>query len=325
MSNVIILKNFDEYNLIEIFMKNIVKIMLSLCLFMNVSFVAGQQESIKVETYPTHNNNGNVVSNKLLFLDSNEKVVFAKSVYDLNPFNFLPYKKIGIIPYNGNEKYLITKGEYQQLFPDSSLRKYRADIIDQARSIDSFNIRSNQIFSVVEMPGVTKYKYIAVSFSMEVRPVNGELIVGAKSKVLVFSSDGNIVFDEVTDRYVNSIAVTQDGRFLAYTLNSGWADDELYPSSLIIKDIETGKIVLENNGGENYFVWQITGAIGWSGSREGIPVDYYYLESGKIIIVKNDLPFGISEIRGDSCIFIRNDGATFSRLISSSMINNYKN
>ncbi len=305
-------------------MKTNFKILLSFCASFVIFFnVVGQNNSIKVGLNSMQLSEDKQYYCKIDFLDSN-KIVKSINIYNLNPYNNLyKYKKAGATDQYENFEYLITQTEFHELFGTRSNIGYNKEIIEKAKSIDTFCLRSSTILSSGKMKDISFDNYVAIAFSLVVQPIDGEMIVGTQSQIFVYNAEGDKIYEEVTDKLINSIAISENGNYLAYSYNSEWADDALYPSGMIIRDLDQNNLLFEKNDGGYYFVWHIKGAIGWKGMLNGQKVDYY-LCNGKTIGVINNLPFGIIEIGENFCVFIKNDGSTFRRLIESDL-NIYNN
>jgi hypothetical protein len=304
-------------------MKTNFRIILTFCASLVMVNLMAQNKSIRVGLNSIQLCEDKQYNCVISFLDSN-KITKSINIFNLNPYNNRSeFKKLNTSLQYENFKYLITQTEFHELFGSRSNIGYKEEIIEMAKSIDTFCLRSSTVLSSGKMKDITSDNFIAIAFSLVVKPIDGKMIVGTESQVFVYNAEGEKIHEEVTDKYINSIAISDDGKYLSYSYNSEWADNRLYPSGMIIRDLDQNKLLLEKNDGGYYFVWQIKGAIGWKGMLNGQKVDYY-LCNGRTIGVINNLPYGIIEIGENFCVFIKNDGSTFRKLIESDL-NIYNN
>ncbi|MEI6060469.1 MAG: hypothetical protein WCR72_07145 [Bacteroidota bacterium] len=290
---------------------------MTLLLFlMTIYFSAfAQKKSIIIESIPVSGDEAMNYYNKVILLDSVKKSRTSIDLFEMNPYNHFRFNSIGKGFFNGNREYFIDQKDFQKMFPENFKNDYKSEYKEQGVKFDSLVLTSKISLSNFIFNNINYYNYLAIGFSMKVKPVNGEIIAGTKSTVYAINATGKTLYENETSKYVNSVAITNDGQLLAFSYNSGWADDELYPSGICIIDISNGNTIYEKNEGIINGVWQIKGAIGWDGIMDGMRIDFYYLETGKIILIQNELPEGIIEITENTCTFIKDDGSTFSRKI----------
>lgn len=298
---------------------NLILILIVIYVFSHTQYAICQSGYISINS-----SSKSINENFILFCDSAGNVKKKININSSNPFSKL-LKTKETVSRGSSVHYLIDYKNFNDIIPSSALTLYNPKVNIENYPEKYLLAETSWETSIVNITGYGCYKHLALAYTLRIKAINGDLVFGVKSYIFVYNSEGHVIFSDSLNKQVSSVAISDDGKRLGYGCLTGWSDDMLYSPSIRIVEIPSNNSIFESEEGcECYFVWQIKGAIAWSGLSKYGNVDFYLLDSNEIIIVKNDLPNGIFEINSRECIFINKDKSLFSRPILSKY-NHFKN
>lgn len=180
------------------------------------------------------------VNDKIHFFDSLGKLRDSIVINDQNPWNKLTYKKIGKDRY-GNNTYLINKTELEELFNNELNNNI----------INKLALKENEVFSLSSTAVISENssKFIAISYGLFCEVENSDEIVSAKSHVVIYDQNKDLLYSSDLFTFVNgSIAISDNPRYIAYRTGINWADGEIKPIGFEIFDLVKEKVVYESTG-----------------------------------------------------------------------------
>jgi hypothetical protein len=170
------------------------------------------------------------------FVDSLGKVYDSIVIMDNNPWNKLKYRKSGTDK-RGNHTYIINRSELTELF--SNQFKTKLINFSALKYYQQFYLDSEPII-YTETNG-----YVVISYSLFCT-VNSDEIVSAKSYILIYDLHKNLISSCEFESFINgSVAISGNGRYLAYLTGVNWADGEIKPIGFEIYDLVKKKVIYE--------------------------------------------------------------------------------
>jgi hypothetical protein len=216
----------------------------------------------------------------LFFIDTTTNKTFDTiDLAELNPFNKLPLKFISNDE-RFNKIYSITSmRDYEKLFP----KEYR----EQWYEIDLFNsYDTSYIFEVEEIVHST-YEYtineingwVAICFFLDSRSKEDDNPNSAIGIIMVFDNKNKLVFTLKNTPGGGEMAISDDGRYLAYYSNCMGPDLVLINSYIEIIEIATNRVIFRKVGsfhgptsGNYHNLIQFTEEL-----NGGYKIDYYFV------------------------------------------------
>ncbi len=203
-------------------------------------------QSIQVSVSRTETDDGTKSSVSVYFVDTTNKTINdSLDLYDLNPYNQLPYESHST-KWAKNKTYEIASyNEFDKLFPANYRKKnFVEDNVKPGRY--SGLLSSTIAISSIEKPA----NYVAIAFSLFAKPNNSDQIDGAISTIFVFDNKKNMIYKNDNVLCVNNeIAISDDGRYLAFCYGAAWSDGQMIKDGIQIVNTKTGAIVFEDNKG----------------------------------------------------------------------------
>lgn len=221
------------------------KSILTLILLLVVSHFSSAQ-IIEVKKNRTKTDNGTINTISVYFVDTTSKIISdSLDLHNLNPYNQLPYE-ISSSKMGKDKTYEINSfNEYDKLFPSNYRSKYFIDyFVEPGKYIGLLS--STFALSSYEKP----VNYIAIAFNLFARPNYSDQIDGAISTIFVFDNKKNLVYKKENVLCVdNEIAISDDGKYLAFRYGAAWSDGILLKSGVQIVNTNTDTIVFEESNG----------------------------------------------------------------------------
>lgn len=203
-------------------------------------------QSILVNVSRTETDDGTKSSVLVYFVDTTNKTINdSLDLYDLNPYNYLPYESYSTKWEKNKTFEIISYNEFDKIFPANYRNNYfDKDSVKPGRYTGLLS--STIALSSIEKPA----KYLAIAFSLFAKPNNSDQIDGAISTIFVFDNKKNIIYKNENAPCVNNeIAISDDGRYLAFCYGASWSDGQLIKDGIQIVNTKTGAIVFEDNKG----------------------------------------------------------------------------
>lgn len=208
------------------------------------SFLLAQNIQVKINRYESEGEDRSTLS--VYFIDTiTRKKVDSLDLYDLNPYNHLQFESRSTNWANNKMYQIKSFDEFDKLFPADYRQKYFVDYYVEPGKYCGL-ISSTIALSSYDRPA----NYIAVAYSLFAQPNYSDQIDGAISTIFVFDNRKNIVYKKENVLCVNNeIAVSDDGRYVAYCYGAAWSDGQLIKDGIQIVNTKTGTIVFEDDKG----------------------------------------------------------------------------
>jgi hypothetical protein len=199
---------------------------------------------VKIEKSKT---DGKQTNTKLsvYFSDSSRKAAISSlDLYDLNPYNHMSLRYVSTDRMNNKTYDISSYEDYEKLFPVAYQQKYFKDNIVNPGQYKGL-LSSSIALSNYEKP----CKYIAIAYNLFAQPQNSDQIDGAISTIFVFDNKKNLVYKKENVLCVNNeIAVSDDGKYVAYRYGAAWADGILINDGVQIINTANDEVVFQDSG-----------------------------------------------------------------------------
>lgn len=172
---------------------------------------------------------------KIIFRDTLGKMVDKIDIRTLNPYNHFVIPVKSIDQY-GHKTYIASRKDFLDLFP-TEIRKTFVD------SINLLDIDSVKLFSTVDV-SKTENKYVVINSNLMASDPKHPTMYGSKGIIYIIDSSNSIIYEsEIIPSASGYAAVSNDGKYLAFTYGLIGPHEIIYPDGIQIREVTSNKIV----------------------------------------------------------------------------------